>query len=101
MIELLMTLILLQPPTRTYTLQFNHDGVNTDTYDVSVDGVRTTIAPTCSGTGDTRLCTNPITLTLNTRHTVLVYAVGLFGEGVSLPFICDVPKGPANPKVVK
>jgi hypothetical protein len=100
MIITLLFLALLQPPTsKVFTLEFNHDGLNTSTYEVSVDSVRSLISPTCVGSGDTRLCTSPLTLTLNTNHTVSVYAVGTFGETVSLPFLCAVPKVPANPKV--
>lgn len=87
--------------TKTYSLEFNHDGLNTDGYEVSVDGVRTIIAPTCTGSGDTRLCTSPLTLVINTNHSVSVFAVGTFGEAGSIPFVCAVPKTPANPKVKK
>lgn len=100
MILTLLFLALLQPPTsKVFTLEFNHDGLNTSTYEVSVDGVHSLISPTCAGSGDTRLCTSPLTLVLNTNHTVLVYAVGTFGEASSLPFLCAAPKGPANLKV--
>lgn len=85
----------------TYTLSFDHDGLNTDSYAVTVDGVRATITPTCAVVGTTRTCSSPLTLTMNTVHSVTVIAVGTFGEASSIPFVCDVPKNPANPKVRK
>ena len=87
--------------TGTFTLSFEHDGLNTDSYAQTIDGVRTVIVPTCVVAGTTRTCSNPITLTLNVVHTVTVIAVGTFGESVSLPFVCDVPKAPVNNKVKK
>lgn len=87
--------------TRVFTLQFNHDGLNTDTYFVEIDGTRTIITPACTGTGDTRLCTSPVTLVLNIVHNVKVVASGTFGEASSVPFVCDVPKVPVNNRVTK
>lgn len=95
----LALVLFLQGPTRTFTLEFNHDGLNTSSYDVIVDGVRSLISPTCSGTGDARHCTSPLTLVLNTNHTVSVVAVGDFGEATSIPFVCAVPRAPASPSV--
>ena len=84
-----------------FTLSFDHDGLNTESYAQTVDGVRTVIVPTCVVAGTTRTCSNPITLVLNVVHTVTVIAVGTFGESTSLPFVCDVPKAPVNNKVKK
>lgn len=96
---IILAFLLMQPAS--FTLSFEHDGLNTDSYAVSVDGVRTTIVPTCVGAGVARTCSSPLSLVLNTMHTVVVYAVGTFGEAGSIPFVCDVPKVPANPKVKK
>lgn len=90
-----------QNQLRPYTLTFNHDGIGVDSFDMEVDGVRSVITPSCVGTGDTRLCTSSIQLTYGIQHTVKVYAVGIFGEGVSAPFVCVLPKNPGNAKVGK
>jgi hypothetical protein len=98
---LFATSVYAQPPSAIFTLSFEHDGLNTDSYAVTVDGIRTTITPTCVGTGIARTCSSPLTLVLNIVHNVVVVAVGTFGESSSIPFVCDVPKAPVNMKVKK
>lgn len=90
-----------QPSSYTFTYSFEHDGLNTDSYAVSVDGVRVTITPTCIGTGSARTCSGPLLLVLNVTHTIIFYAVGTFGESGSIPFVSDIPKTPVNLKVKK
>jgi len=88
--------------TRVYTLQFNHDGVNTESYEVVVDGTRTAITPVCTGVADARVCTSPLPLTYGVEHSVNVVAVGLFGEASGpIPFVCTPPKVPNNQKVTR
>lgn len=100
-ILLLFASVVSAQTSAVFTLSFDHDGLYTDSYAQTIDGVRTVITPTCVVTGNTRTCTNPITLVLNVVHTVTVIAVGTFGESVSIPFVCDVPKAPVNNKVKK
>ena len=88
--------------TNSYTLQFNHDGVDTDGYIATVDGVRVPITPTCTGTGAARVCTSPLTLTTSVTHTVNVIAFNVFGEATSdVPFVCKSPGKSTNVKVGK
>lgn len=93
-------LVTAQGPPKTYTVQFTHDGANADRYDVLVDGtVAATIAndtSACQGTGATRLCAGPLTMTTGVTHVVTVRAVGLFGEAMSDPFSAAPPLRPAG-----
>lgn len=84
---------------KAYTFFWYHDGVGTDSYNVVVDGGTPINVPSnstvCVGTGATRLCTMPttITLTTNVSRTVTVSAVNIFGVNDSDPFPAGPPKG--------
>lgn len=96
--------LLVQPTVqaqtpRTYTLSFQHDGVNTDSYVVTVDAGIVTVNVTCTGEGAARTCAGPLTMTQNVNHTVVVKAVGPFGEASSVPFVAAPPAAPGVVKI--
>lgn len=98
---LLFATIASAQSAQVYTLQFNHAGTDTDGYIATVDGARIPITPSCTGTGDTRLCTSPLSMSTGVTHTVTVIAFNAFGEGVSDPFVCRIPGKSTNVKVGK
>ena len=97
----LSTLVLARQQTQTFACSWDHDGVNITGYAIVIDGTRTVVTPTCTGTGVARVCTAPITLTLGTTHTVTVAAFNDFGEAVSDPFVAGPPGKPAGVGVKK
>jgi hypothetical protein len=78
-------------PPKTYTLQWNHDGANTDNYVILVDGVNTLTVPLTACTGTPKVCTSPLTMTTNVNHVVIVQAVNVFGAASSDPFSAAPP----------
>ena len=90
-----------QPTTKTFTCEWTHDGLLTDGYRVLVDGVSAPVTPVCTGTGAARLCTTPLTMTLNVPHVVRVEAYNLFGSATSLPFSAAPPATVPAAVVVK
>lgn len=80
-------------PPRNYTLSFEHDGVNTTGYEVLVDAVVTPVTVTCNS-ATPRVCSGPLTMTTNVSHTVIVKALGTFGEASSDPFGAAPPTRP-------
>ena len=86
----------------TYTLQWNHDGVNTNSYSVQVDtGTPVPLTYTCTGAGATRACNSTVTMTTSVSHNVIVIAVGTFGSASSAPFTAAPPTSPTGVIVVK
>lgn len=81
-------------PIHTYTCQWTHDGVNTDTYEILVDGVQATTmlntVATCPA-ATPRVCTSPLPMTTNVAHTVIVQASNAFGSASSDPFAAAPP----------
>lgn len=84
-----------------FTCYWLHNGLNTDSYAIVIDGVSSAAVATCAGTGETRTCTAPITLALNATHTLTVKAIGLMGESASLPFTIGPPEAPSGAGVRK
>lgn len=81
-------------PLKTYTCQWTHDGVGTDTYSILVDGaVATTMqnsAAVCPA-ATPRVCSSPLEMTTNVPHVVTVRAENLFGSASSDPFSAAPP----------
>lgn len=80
-------------PPRTYTCSWSHDGVQTDTYTIWVDGAQSVSVPVtnCTGTAPALSCSSPLTMTTNVAHTVIVKAENAFGWADSSPFISGPP----------
>lgn len=93
-------LVVARQSTQTYTCSWTHDGVNTTGYAIAIDGTRAVVSPTCTGTGDTRSCSTPITMTTGAAHTVIVTAFNDFGEAAADPFSAG-PPGKAKAVLVK
>jgi hypothetical protein len=81
---------------RTYTCTWNHDGVGVEAFVVLVDGAAAPTTVTCNGAGPTRLCSTPLTMAASVPHTIIVKAVGAFGEAASDPFVAAPPSKPAG-----
>jgi hypothetical protein len=83
---------------KTYTLEFDHSGVNTTGYAVIVDNGTPVplVSPTCTGTGASRHCVSTVTMTTGVNHSVTVSATGPFGTLVSDPFVSSPPDKPAG-----
>jgi hypothetical protein len=81
-------------PPKTYTCQWDHDGVGTDSYAIVVDGVVATTmlnsAAICPA-ATPRVCSSPLTMTTNVAHVVTVKALNAFGEATSDPFSAAPP----------
>lgn len=78
---------------KVVTLSFYHDGLYTDGYVVTVDGITVPFTATCVGTGDTRLCSGSITLTTGVQHSIVVQATNVLGTNDSAPFPAGPPRG--------
>lgn len=82
-------------PLRTYTCLWNHDGLNTDSYVVLVDGqpalTISNDAFRCPVAGPPRECRAELPMTTGVVHTVIVKAVNVFGEAPSDPFVTNPP----------
>ena len=78
-------------PPAAFTVTWTHDGLLTDGYMVVVDGARSVLQATCTGTGATRACAAPLTLTTGVAHVVTVNAFNVFGEVASDSFAAGPP----------
>jgi hypothetical protein len=88
---------LLAQNQHTYTFSFYHDGINTDSYTIIVDGTAVPTTVTCTGTGATRLCSTPLTLTMDVAHTIIYQAVNIMGVKAALsPFTAAPPSTPPS-----
>ena len=88
----------------TYTCSWTQDGVNVESYTILVDGtavVTGITASACTGTGAARTCTSPLTMTQNVSHTVIIRALGEFGQADSGPFSAAPPTAAAAVTVKK
>jgi hypothetical protein len=97
---------LAQPgPVHTYTVLWDHDGVQTDSYSILVDGVVATTmlnTPAICPAATPRVCSSPLDMTTNVAHVVLIRAENAFGYGQSDPFSAAPPTvRPVNVKIRK
>lgn len=80
-------------PPRTYTCSWTHDGAQTDSYAIWVDGAQavSVLVTNCTGTAPSLSCSSPLTMTTNVTHTVIVRAENAFGFAESSPFTSGPP----------
>lgn len=83
------------PTPPTIKLGWDHDGINTDGYKLSIDGTVTVITPTCVA-GTPRTCEIPFPALTPGNHTILVIAFNAAGEAASDPFLVTVFVQPAK-----
>ena len=83
---------------KTFVFFWTHDGVQTDSYLVTIDAGTPIMVPTtaCTGVMPTRICTVEAPLTMNMQHTVLVQAVNIYGVVDADPFRPGPPNKPTG-----
>jgi hypothetical protein len=91
------------PTPPTVKIGWDHDGVNTDGYALFVDGTRTVIVATCTGTGAARTCDTPFPAMTPGVHVLKVAAFNAAGEAESAPLTVTVfvkPGDPGNVRII-
>lgn len=89
------------PTPPTTTLWWDHDGVNTSGYALTVDGVRAVVDATCSVREGVRQCIIPFPALTPGNHVLIVSAFNDAGEALSDPFPVIVFVQPAKPTNIK
>ena len=85
-------------------LAWDHDGINTAGYALTVDGTRTDLllTPVCAVVSAVRSCEIPFPALTPGEHVLIVSAYNVAGESASDPFpvvVMVVPGKPVNIKI--
>lgn len=89
------------PTPANVKIGWDHDGFNTDGYALIVDGVRSVIVATCTGTAPVLVCTTPFPAMTPGTHTLQVEAFNAAGAGISTPLSVTVFVKPGDPTGVR
>lgn len=89
------------PSPNTLKLAWDHDGLNTDGYALTVDGVRAVVTPTCAVVNTVRTCEMPFPALTPGDHTLIVSAFNAAGEASADPLLVTVFVKPAKPGNVR
>ena len=91
------------PTPPNFRLAWDHDGINTDGYSLSIDGARTLITPVCTGTAP-RICEIPFPALTPGTHAIVIGAFNEAGEAVSAPALSlsvfVKPSDPTNVRII-